>query len=126
MKTFPLAVLAMLLCVPAQAALSPQAEAFLTSIGLISTSPEVSLAVNDGVISTTFNGDPEQYSLEQLALQRKTNGAKAFVGTRNFIAKLTANFAGTSIPSTNYDPLYLTVQERALAGRKFAERFKRS
>ncbi|PIR19031.1 MAG: hypothetical protein COV48_04270 [Elusimicrobia bacterium CG11_big_fil_rev_8_21_14_0_20_64_6] len=126
MKAFPLAVLAMSLCVPAQAALSPKAEAFLTSIGLIPTSPEVSLAINDGVISTTFNGDSEQYSLEQLATEGKRNGTKAFVGTRNFIAKLTANFAGTSIPATNYDPLYLTVQERALAGRKFAERFKKS
>lgn len=125
MKTFPLAALALLLCAPVRAALSPQAEAYLKSIGLDPKSKEVMLADADGVIVTTYEEDSAEYSLDQLALGKKKNGSRAFVGTRVFVARLKEDFARTNIPTANYDPLYLTVDERALVGRKFAERFKK-
>ncbi len=125
MKAFLLAAFALLLCAPARAALSSQAEAYMKSIGLNPQSKEVMLADADGVIETTYENDPAEYSLDQLALGKKKNGLMAFIGTRVFIARLKKDFATTNIPTVNYDPLYLTVDERALVGRKFAERFKK-
>ena len=125
MKFLPFAALAFLLCAPARATLSPQAEAYMKSIGLDPRSKDVMLADADGVIVTTYEGDPAEYSLDQLALGRKKNGVRAFVGTRVFIARIKEDYARTNIPTANYDPLYLTNDERALVGRKFAERFRK-
>lgn len=125
MKTLSLAALAILLCTTARAALTPPAEAFLVSIGLNPQSEEVLAAEAEGVIATMENGDYAEFSLEERALAKRKNGVLAFIHTRKFIGQLKENFAGTSIPTVNYDPLYLTVEERALVGRKFAERFKK-
>lgn len=125
MKGFPLVALALLLSAPAHAALSEPAIAFIKSIPLDPLAKDVVLAEADGVIQTTYEDDPNEYSLEQLAIGRKKNGVLAFIGARNFIARLKADFARTSIPTSNYDPLYLTETERDLVGRKFAERFKK-
>lgn len=125
MKGFPLVALALLLCAPAHAELSGHAKTFLTSIGIDLASKDVLLAEADGVIQTTYEDDSAEYSLDQLAVGGKKNGVLAFIGARTFIARLKADFARTSIPTSNYDPLYLTVDERTLVGRKFAERFKK-
>ena len=45
-------------------------------------------------------------------------GVACFVTTRDFIARLRADFGGTSIPNTNYDAIYLTLEERTLVARK--------
>lgn len=125
MKGFPLVALALLLCAPAHAALSEPASAFLKSIGLDPLSKDVALAEADGLIQTTYEDDAAEYSLDQLAVGKKKNGVLAFIGARTFISRLKADYARTSIPTSNYDPLYLTQEERALVGRKFAERFKK-
>jgi hypothetical protein len=125
MKALPLAALALLLCTAAQAQVSPQTLQFLQTAGIDPNSPEAAAAIAEGVIYTTYEGDAAEFSLEMLAAQKRKNGVLAFIHTRAFIAKLKENFAGTSIPKDNYDPLYLTEDERALVGRKFAERFKK-
>jgi hypothetical protein len=125
MKPLLIAGLAILLSAPVRAELSPAGETFLKSIGVNLQAQDVVVAIADGVISTTYDADPQDYSLDDLATRKQKNGSLAFIGTRNFIKKLKGNFSGTSIPSTNYDPLYLTPEERSMAGRKFAERFKK-
>ena len=100
-------------------ALSPPAAAFLTSIGVDPADKEVKLADEDGEIVTEYDSDPVSFSLETLATTKKANAVRTFVGTRTFIRHLKKDFGGTSLPKVNYDPLYLTLEERALAGRKF-------
>ena len=104
---------------PSAWALSPSAAAFLTSIGLDPTDKDVKLADEDGEIVTEYDSDQVSFSLETLAITKKTHAARTFVGTRTFIRRLKKDFGGTSFPKVNYDPLYLTLEERALAGRKF-------
>lgn len=125
MKPLLLASLVILLSAPVRAELSPAGEYYLKSIGVNLQAPDVVVAIADGVISTTYDADPQEYSLDALAVRKQKNGSQAFIGTRSFIKKLKESFANTSIPATNYDPLYLTPDERTLAGRKFAERFKK-
>lgn len=125
MKPLLIVGLAILLSSPVRAELSPAGESFLKSIGVNLKAPDVQVAIADGVISTTYDTDPQDYSLDDLAVRKQKNGSQAFIGTRSFIKKLKANFAGTSMPASNYDPLYLTPEERSLAGRKYAERFKK-
>jgi hypothetical protein len=105
--------------------LSKDAEAFVRAQGVDLESADFKRAVSDGVIKTDYDGDPEEFSLERLAKAKKKNAVANFIGTRAFIAKLKADYAGTPIPTENYDPLYLTHDERDLVGRKFAERFKK-
>jgi hypothetical protein len=100
-------------------ALSPKAESFLRQAGLDPQAPEVRRAEQDGVIHTDYNGDPEAHSLESLAATGKTNRVRTFVGTREFIRRLKKDSAGTPIPRSNYDPLYLTPEERELVLKKF-------
>jgi hypothetical protein len=105
-------------------AMSPKAEAFLRQAGIDLQAPEVRRAIKDGVISTTFGGDPEETSLESLALAGRTHGVKTFVETREFIRRLKKDFAHTSFPTENYDPRYLTPDERKLAAKKVASEYK--
>lgn len=107
-------------------ALSKQATDFLLSISIDPTSENVKLADQDGTIKTEYQGDPEEYSLESLAIAKKTNGVKSFIITRTLIRRLKADFSRTALPKSgdplhNWDPIYLTVDERALVGRKFRE-----
>ncbi len=113
---FALAV-SSVLAAPAQA-LSPEAEAFVRKAGLDPASAAVRAADEEGPISTIYQGDEKEYSLESLAQEKAKNGLKAFVVAREFIRKLKANFAGTSVPAGGYDGLYLTVDERKLALKK--------
>lgn len=106
--------------VPAQA-LSPETEAFLRKAGLDPASEAVRIAEEDGTIVTMYRDDEKRISLESLAKEGAKNGIKSFVATRAFIRKLKADFAGTPFLKTNYDGLYLTLEERRLATRKAIE-----
>ncbi len=106
-------------------ALSKQATDFLLSISVDPASEKVKLAEQDGTIKTEYSGDPEEYSLESLAIAKKVNGVKCFIETRAFIRNLKADFSGTKkvgpghpLYSCSY-LLYLTVEERKLAVKKF-------
>lgn len=106
-------------------ALSKQATDFLLSISIDPASANVKLADQDGIIKTEYRGDPEEYSLESLAAAKKTNGVKCFIETRAFIRNLKADFSRTEkvgpghpLYSCSY-LLYLTVEERKLAAKKF-------
>jgi uncharacterized protein with FMN-binding domain len=103
------------------AAMSPATADFITSRCALDVNSEpVRVADQDGTISTTFQGDAAQFSLDILASQGKVNGLKAFVVSRHFIKQLKANFAGTSIPKA-YEAMYLTQEERRIVGRKILE-----
>lgn len=119
MKPLVLAVFAVTFFAVTASAMTPETAAYLKSLGQNPESEEIITIDAEGPISTSYDGDPEEYSLDILASQKKKNGIAAFIGTRGFIRKLKANFAGTSIPKTNYDALYLTNEERGLVGRKF-------
>ena len=108
------------LAVPARA-LSPEAEAFVRKAGLDPASVTVRQAEADGAIVTMYQDDERTNSLESLAKAGLKNGVKAFVSTRAFIRKLKANYAGTPFPTSGFDGLYLTVEERTLATRKMFE-----
>jgi len=104
-------------------ALSRQATDFLLSISIDPASEDVKLAERDGVIKTEYSGDPEEYSLESLALAKKTNGVKCFINTRLFIRSLKADSSRTEKVGPGH-PLYscslltyLTVEERKLVAK---------
>lgn len=106
-------------------ALSKQATDFLLSISIDPASENVKLADRDGTIKTKHRGDPEEYSLESLAAAKKVNGIKCFIDTRAFIRSLKADFSRTKkvgpghpLYSCSY-LIYLTVEERKLAMKKF-------
>ena len=126
----PLMILVCLaaLAVPASA-MKAETEAFLASIGInFKSDPNIEqaeIADKDGTITTTYRGDTVEHSLHSLSLAKRSNGVKAFITTRVFIRKLKANYAGTSVPKTNYDALYLTKEERIMVGRKIAEGISR-
>lgn len=94
---------------------------YLSSIGIDPGSMEVVAVHEEGPVSTIVNEDPEEYSLDRLAAEKRKNGLRVFVHMRTFIRALKKDFAGTSIPKKDYDPFYLTREERALVGRKFVE-----
>jgi hypothetical protein len=131
MKTTPaLLTLALLAAATAASALTPETEAYLRGIGVDPQSPDVRIAEEDGVVRTTFEDLPREFSLEALVQEKKPNGVKAFIGTRAFIRRLRQNYAGTPFPDANFDAMYLksagdNPSERALAGRKYSERFTR-
>ena len=106
-------------------ALSKQATDFLLSIAIDPASENVKRADQDGIIKTEYSGDPEEYSLESLAIAKKVNGVKCFINARAFIRSLKADFSRTNkvgpghpLYSCSY-LLYLTVEERKLAAKKF-------
>ncbi|OGR93822.1 MAG: hypothetical protein A2V88_05410 [Elusimicrobia bacterium RBG_16_66_12] len=112
------AALTALLAVPSRA-LSPQEQTYLQKLGIDPNSKAVASAEADGTVSTTFENEPKEFSLRGLIAQGNVpKGVACFVTTRNFIARLKTNFAGTAIPKTNYDPIYLTIEERRLVARK--------
>ena|SRR3989338_4768946 len=102
-------------------ALTPEVEAFLRKAGVDPASEAVRIAEEDGTIVTMYRDDEKQISLESLTREGAKNGIKAFVATRAFIRKLKADYAGTPFLRTNYDGLYLTIEERRLATRKAIE-----
>ena len=106
-------------------ALSPAASSFLSSIGLNSDDEAVKLADQDGeIMGVDVYGDPETFSLEGLALAKKTNAAKQFIATRAFVRSLKADFDGTPLPTVDYNANFLTKDERQLVGRKVASTLK--
>lgn len=120
-------VLTILIAAAATAsAMTPATAKYLRSIGLDPKSAEAIAADAEGTITIDYEGDDYQYSLAQLAAGKKKNAVATFINTRAFIHRLKEDYAGTSIPKTNYDPLYLTREERTLVGRKFAERFRKN
>lgn len=121
MKPLALAAFAVVFFAAAASAMTPETEQYLRQIGLNPQSPEVAAADAEGPISTSYDEDVQDYSIDTLAAAKKKNGISSFIGTRTFIRRLKGNFAGTSIPRTNYDPLYLTGEERGMVGRKFAQ-----
>lgn len=121
MKPLALAALAATFFAVSASAMTPETEQYLRSIGLDPASSDIVAVDAEGLVSTSYDGDAAEYSLDTLAAQKKKNGINSFVGTRVFIRRLKANFVGTSIPKTNYDPMYLTPEERGLVGRKFAQ-----
>lgn len=121
MKSLVLAIVASATLAAPVRALSPVAEDFVRKAGLDPASDAVRAADKDGTISTTYRGDLKKYSLESLAKEGARNGVISFVTTRAFIRKLEADFAGTPIPKTGYDGLYLTVEQRRMVARKIVE-----
>lgn len=121
MKPLFAAVFAVFNCAAAASAMTPETEQYLRSIGANPQSPDVVALDAEGPVTTSRNGDPEEFSLDILAAGKKKNGILAFITTRTFIRNLKKNFAGASIPKSQYDPLYLTGTERGLVGRKFVE-----
>ena len=118
----PLMTLSLLAALALSAsAMSPAAEAFLRKVGIDPGSEQAGIADKDGAIATTYRGDSVEHSLESLVSQNKRNGVINFVTTRAFIRKLKADYAGTEVPQSNYDALYLTKAERELVGRKIAD-----
>lgn len=101
--------------------MTPETVKFLREIGVDPESEDVVATDAEGTVSTEYDGDPTEYNLNSLAAEKKKNGIVTFIGTRTFIRRLKKDFDGTSIPKTNYDPLFLTREERALVGKKFAE-----
>jgi hypothetical protein len=105
-------------------ALSTQATDFLLSISIDPASENVKLADQDGTIKTEYGGDPEEYSLESLAIAKKTNGVRCFIDTRAFIRSLKADFNRTEKIGPGHPlyrcaaSVYLTVEERRLAAKK--------
>lgn len=124
MKSF-IPALALVFFAAAASAMTPATAKYLRSIGIDPKSKETIAADADGTLTVDYEGDDYQYSLAQLAAGKKKNAVGTFINTRAFIRRLQKDYAGTSIPTTNYDPLYLTHAERDLVGRKFAERFKK-
>ena len=102
-------------------AMKPATESFLKELGLDPKSSRILTIASDSI--TAKSG--KVHTLDSLAAKRDETGVKAFIATRAFIHRLKENDAGSSIPTTNYDPLYLTHDERHLVDRKFAERFKK-
>lgn len=101
--------------------MKPETAQFLRSIGIDPKSKEVARVDMEGTVMTVRGGDQEEFSLDSMAAQKKKNGIKAFIATRGFIRLLKKDYAGTSIPKTNYDPLFLTPEERSLVGKKYLE-----
>ncbi|MBI3287998.1 MAG: hypothetical protein HYZ74_00595 [Elusimicrobia bacterium] len=120
MKISPLVFAALAAMSAPAGAMTRAAEDFLRQSGLNPSSEAVQIAEKDGMIRTTYRGDPVEFSLQSLAAERKRNGVVAFVTTRVFIKNLKADFEGTSIPKEHYDGLYLTKAERTLVTRKIA------
>ena len=123
----PIAFAAFFAVAPAENAfaLSKQAADFLRSISIDPASQDVKLADRDGIIKTEYNGDPEEYSLESIAIAKKVNGVKCFIASRAFIRSLKADFSRTQKVGPGH-PLYdcaymryMTVEERKLAVKKF-------
>lgn len=121
MKPLALAALAAVFFAASASAMTPETEQYLRSIGVNPQSPDVVAVDAEGPLSTVYDGDASEFSLDILASQKKKNGINSFIGTRTFIRRLQENFSGTSIPKVNYDPLYLTPEERGQVGRKFAQ-----
>lgn len=103
------------------AKMKPETAEFLRSVGVDPESEDVVATESEGTVSTEYDGDPVEYSLDSLAAEKKKNGIVTFIGTRSFIRRLKKDWDGTSIPKTNYDPKFLTREELGMAGRKFAE-----
>ena len=105
-------------------ALSKQATDFLLSISIDPASANAKLADQDGIIKTEYRGDPEEYSLESLAIAKKMNGVRCFIDARAFIRSLKADFSHTKKVGPGHPLytcsylLYLTVEERKLAAKK--------
>ena len=119
-------------------AMSSATASFLRSVGIDPQSEPARVADEDGMISTTYDGDVEENSLESLVAQNKRNGVRNFVGTRALIRKLKVDYDGTSFlrvttrdgrfyvaPAEHYDPLFLTPEERELLSRKLDEEHRR-
>lgn len=121
MKPLALAAFAVAFFAASASAMTPETAQYLRSIGVNPDSPDVAAVDAEGPVTTSYDGDASEFSLDSLASQKKKNGINSFIGTRVFIRKLKDNFAGTSIPKTNYDPMYLTPEERGQVGRKFAQ-----
>ena len=102
------------------AALTQQAADFLKSAGLDPADADVLAADKDGVIETTYAGDPVTFSLEALVTGKKNNAVRTFVTTRKMIRELKADFKGYKIPPGG-DVLYLTTVERLLMVKKVNE-----
>lgn len=101
------------------AALTTQEESYLRKLGVDPASQAVVAAEAAGTIETVFHSDKKKFSLSGLIAQGDVpNGVKAFIATRAFIARLKGNFAGTAIPEKDYDPMYLTREEKKLVARK--------
>ncbi|MBI2385103.1 MAG: hypothetical protein HYV14_03715 [Elusimicrobia bacterium] len=119
MKPLALAAFAVIFFAVGASAMTPETAQFLRSIGVNPESADIVALDAEGPITTSYTGDLEEFSLDILASQKKKNGIAAFIATRTFIRKLKADFNSVSIPKTNYDALYLSSEERQLAGRKF-------
>lgn len=103
------------------APLTPETIAFLQSIGIDPSSEDVRVAHESGEIQTTYMDEPMAVSLESLARAKKKNPVIRFVATRAYIAKLKKDFDNVELLITNYEPTFLTKEERMLVGKKVAQ-----
>ena len=125
MKSKLLLIVALLVCAATPClALTQQAADFLKSVGLDPASADVVVADKEGEIQTTYNGDPNSFSLEALASGKKARAVRVFVASRKAIRELKANFKAYKIPAggnPDYDGVYLTPSERTLMVKKMQE-----
>src|SRR5690348_1711010 len=110
------AVICMAAASPALA-LTPETKSFLVSVGIDPDSPSVKIADADGEIHTTFRGDPEVFSLEKLAADKRANAVRQFIFTRSLIREIKAKGADYHWPADSkaypdYDGRFLTADER--------------
>jgi len=104
-------------------ALSRQATDFLLSISIDPASENVKLADQDGTVKTTVSGDPEENSLESLAITKKTNAVKSFIDTRTYIRRVKADFSRAEKPLfDSYNPRFMTPDERKLVGKLYEQK----
>lgn len=124
MRTLLLFSTMLILATSPCAALSQQAADFLKSVGLDPANADVVAADKDGAIETTFRGDPEIFSLEKLAIGKKANAVRLFIGTRKVARELRTNLKGYKLPAgpiQDFDGTYLTPAERGLLADKIVE-----
>jgi hypothetical protein len=108
-------------------ALSQQTREFLASLGIDPDSAQVKIAEADGEIHTTFRGDPEVFSLEKLAADKRANAVRQFIFTRSLIREIKAKGEDYHWPKDgnaypDYDGRFLTTEERLVVVDKLTAR----
>lgn len=119
MKNLGIAIALVALLVAPVRALTPKERAYLRKIGIDPKSADVAAAEAAGTIEVMFHHDRQKFSLSSLITRRDSpNAVRRFIVTRAFIARLKKDFDGTAMPEKDYDPDFLTDEERDLVIKK--------
>lgn len=101
------------------AKMKPETEAFLRSIDIDPGSKDVVDTYAEGSVWTSFEGEPDEYSLDIFASKKRKAETIAFIKTRTLIRNLKKDYEGTALEK--YDSGFLTSEERKLMGRKIVD-----